>query len=71
MREEGRGGGMQMIRRRAVNELRLSPFPERELVLDRIDGAECVNRGGHARPSQATPKAPTFLARLKGFASAE
>jgi cellulose synthase/poly-beta-1,6-N-acetylglucosamine synthase-like glycosyltransferase len=71
MQEEGRGGGMQMIRRRAVNELRLAPFPERELVLDRIDGAECVSRGGHTQPSLVTPKAPTFLARLKGFASAE
>jgi cellulose synthase/poly-beta-1,6-N-acetylglucosamine synthase-like glycosyltransferase len=71
MQQEGRGGGMQMIRRRAVNELRLSPFPERELVLDRIDGAECVSRGGHARPSQTRPKAPTLLTRLKGFAGAE
>ncbi|MEQ8786643.1 MAG: glycosyltransferase family 2 protein [Pirellulaceae bacterium] len=66
MQQEGRGGGMQMIRRRAVNELQRSPSPERELVHDRIDGAECVSRG-----ERATTKPPTFLTRLKGFASAE
>lgn len=66
MQQEGRGGGMQMIRRRAVSELRMSERPERELVIDRIDGAERVSRGG-----QGGAKPPTFLSRLKGFASAE
>ena len=64
MQTSGQGGGVQMIRRRGVAELAQSEHPERELRLDRIDGAEFVSRGGAvARPS--------FLSRLKSFPAAE
>lgn len=64
VQRSGQEGGVQMIRRQGVAELAQSESPERELRLDRVDGAECVSRGSAvARPS--------FLSRLKRFAAAE
>ena len=65
MQRTGQGGGVQMIRRQGVAELAAHEQPERQLVLERIDGAEYVSRGGGrlARPS--------FLSRLKSFPTAE
>jgi cellulose synthase/poly-beta-1,6-N-acetylglucosamine synthase-like glycosyltransferase len=58
-------GGVQMIRRQGLIDLAGIESPERELVLERVDGAEYVLRGGLAVAR------PSLLSRLKGFPAAE
>ena len=62
---ERAGGGMQMIRRQAVDQLADCPAPERELVLERIDGAQRINR------DSGTQRPPTFLSRMRDFTAGE
>ena len=58
-------GGIQMIRRQAVDQLVDCDAPERELVLERIDGAQQIRR------DSAPHKAPTFLSRMRDFTTGE
>jgi glycosyltransferase involved in cell wall biosynthesis len=59
-------GGVQMIRRQGVADLADCESPQRELRLDRVEGAECLSRGGRSAMAR-----PSFLARLKSFPAAE
>ena len=58
-------GGIQMIRRQAIAQLADYDAPERELVLERSDGAQRIRTGSQPL------KAPTFLSRMRDFTAGE
>jgi glycosyltransferase involved in cell wall biosynthesis len=58
-------GGIQMIRRQAIVDLRECAAPECELKLDRVERIDKLVRG------QSTRKRPNFLLHLKEFATGE